>query len=714
MHLQSKWRSVLSLLGITAVCAGGCSPAHAGEDLLIADFEGLRYGEWTVKGKAFGDGPALGTLPGQMEVSGYSGRRLVNSFSGGDGTTGVLTSPAFTIERNQICFLIGGGMHPGETCMNLLVEGQVARTATGPNDKPGGTERLSWQCWDVSDLAGREAVLQIVDQHTGAWGHINIDQIIQCDEPPVREGRIMLKAEKRYLNLPVKNGATMRRMQILAGDKVVREFEIELAEEAPDFWCFLDLTPFQGVELTIRVDAIERESKVLDNIAQDDSVPGMETLYKEALRPQFHFSSRRGWNNDPNGLVYLDGEYHLYYQHNPYGWKWGNMHWGHAVSTDLVHWRELPIAIYPAQYGDWVFSGSAVVDPMNTAEFKTGSEDVIVAAYTSTGRGECIAYSNDRGRTFSEYAGNPVVTHAGRDPKVIWHEPTGQWVMAVYDEQEGKKNGISFYTSPDLQNWAYQSRIEEYFECPEIFELPVDGDPGNTRWIVYAASGAYSIGTFDGRVFTPESGPHPFNFGSCFYASQTYNNIPPEDGRRIQIGWGTINIPDMPFNQMMTFPTELSLRTTKTGLRLCAQPVREVACLHGAPHEWNNQTLAPGRDLDTGLMGDLFHVIAQFDLGDAKEAGMIVRGIPIRYQKKNGTLTCGDKTASMPVNEGTVRLELLVDRVSIEIFGNDGEVYMPMGVIPKPDAQGITAFAQGGTAQLIHMQVFEMQSAWGG
>lgn len=701
-----------SIRCLFVLCVAAANPLGAEEDLVVADFEGRRYGDWQATGEAFGDGPALGTLPGQMDVSGYLGRRLVNSFHQGDGPTGTLTSPGFEIQRKQVCFLIGGGMHPAETCINLLVDGQAVRTATGPNDRPGGSERLAWHCWDVSDLMGHEAVIEIVDQHTGGWGHINIDHIVQCNEAPVHEGRLAMKVEKRYLNLPVKSGVAMQRVQVLAGNDVIREFDIELADGEPDFWTVLDLAPFQGQEIAIRLDVVERGSTILDGITQDDVIRGSENLYREALRPQFHFSSRRGWNNDPNGLVFHKGEYHLYYQHNPYGWKWGNMHWGHAVSPDLVHWTELPIAIYPAQYGDWVFSGSAVVDAASTAGFKTGEGDVIVAAYTSTGRGECIAYSNDQGRTFTDFVGNPVVKHTGRDPKVIWHESTTQWVMAVYDEQEGKKNGISFYTSKDLKSWTYQSRIEEYFECPEIFEMAVDGDASNTRWVVYAANGAYSIGGFDGRVFTPESGPHPFSFGNCFYASQTFNGIPEEDGRRIQIGWGTINIPDMPFNQMMTFPCALSLRATGEGIRMFARPVREIALLHGAGHDWMNEPLAPGANPLEGIAGELFHIVAEIELGGANEIGFVIRGVPVRYDVAKAELTCGDKAAPLADEDGRIRLELLIDRVSIEIIGNDGRVYMPMGVIPSATAHGLEIYARGGTAMVTQMQVYEMKSAW--
>ena len=240
---------------------------------------------------------------------------------------------------------------------------------------------------------------------------------------PANAARELL-IEKRFLNLPVKNHAPKHRVKLLVDGQVAREFEIELAEQEPDFWVFLDLAPFKGKQATIQVDGLAADSAALAAIEQADEITGTENLYHEALRPQFHFSSQRGWNNDPNGLVYYKGEYHLFYQHNPYGWDWGNMHWGHAVSSDLVHWRELPIALYPHQFGDWVFSGSAVVDRDNTSGFKTGREAPLVAAYTSTGRGECIVFSNDRGRTWTEFSGNPVVRHQGRDPRLLWYSPT--------------------------------------------------------------------------------------------------------------------------------------------------------------------------------------------------------------------------------------------------------------------------------------------------
>ena len=701
-----------SLLAVCAAALLAPAVAWAAADIVIADFEGKDWGAWKVEGDAFGPGPARGTLPSQMEVGGFEGKGLANSFVGGDKSTGTLTSPPFKIERKFINFLIGGGKHPGETCMNLLVDGKVVRTATGPNGKPGGTERLDWEAWDVSDLAGKAATIQIVDQAKGGWGHINVDQIVQSEarrqfEPAQRE----IVVERRYLHLPVKTGERKVRMRVAEGEKTLREFDIELAEGQPGFWVPCDLEGLKGKRLKIEVDRMPSSSKALEAITQADQLPGADQMYKEKFRQQFHFSPRIGWNNDPNGLVYYKGEYHLYFQFNPYGWPWGNMHWGHAVSKDLVHWQELPIAIYPFKYGDWVFSGSAIVDKANTAGFKKGDEDVLVAAYTSTGRGEAIAFSNDRGRTFTEFEGNPVVKHRGRDPKLIWYAPGKHWVMAVFDEKD-QSRGIAFYTSADLKAWEFQSRIDGFYECPEIFEIPVDGDKGKTRWVVYAADGEYSIGTFDGKKFTAESGKHKFNFGNAFYASQTYNNIPEEDGRRIQIAWGRIATPGMPFNQCMLFPVELSLRTTDEGLRLFAEPVREIETLRGRKHAWQSETLQPGKNLLAGVEGELFDIRAEFEVDDASEFGFNIRGTPVAYDVKGRQIVCKGVKAPLKPEGGRVRLRILVDRTSIEVFAGGGRVYMPVGVVHPDDNKSLETTATGGAAKVTRLEVWELKLAW--
>jgi fructan beta-fructosidase len=706
------------LLMCAAVCLGFADRAVADKpDVLIADFEGEDYGGWITTGTAFGPGPARGTLANQMEVSGYEGKGLVNSFYGGDDSTGTLTSPPLVIERRYINFLIGGGEYPGEACVNLLVDGQVVRTATGPNDRPGGSERLDWYSWDVRDLAGKQAVIQIVDQRQGGWGHVNVDQLVQSDtKREVGPSSRQMTIERRYLQFPVKNGAASVRMKVTAGDRVVDEFDIELATAAPSFWAFLDMENYRGQQATIEVDRLPSDSQGLAQVRQQDEIPGAATLYQEKYRPQFHFSPRIGWNNDPNGLVYYKGEWHLYFQHNPYGWNWGNMHWGHAVSSDLVHWAELPIAIYPYKHGDWVFSGGAVVDKDNTAGFQSGAEDVIVASYTSTGRGEAIAYSNDRGRTFTDYEGNPVVKHQGRDPKIIWYRPGKHWVMAVYDEEgtgSEQQRRIAFYTSTNLKEWTLQSKLDGYFECPEIFWLPVDGDTRNTRWVVYAADGAYQVGAFDGKTFIPEeAGKQRFNWGNCFYASQTYSDVPPEDGRRIQIAWGQIGHPEMPFNQQMNFPVQLTLRGTEAGLRLFANPVKEISLLHGKSLQLDKVPLSGDVNPLSGTGGELLHIQIEINPGDAKQIVLDVRGEKIVYDAVENTLSCRDNHAPLPLVDGRVQLEMLVDRLSIEIFGSAGRVYMPMGMVLDVDNKTLGVSAQGGTASIESMSVHQLNSAW--
>jgi fructan beta-fructosidase len=520
-----------------------------------------------------------------------------------------------------------------------------------------------------------------------------------------------LVLQSQYLNLPVRNGAAKHRMSLSVEGRTVREFEIELAEGEPDFWVFLDISMFRGKKATLRVASLRRDSAAWQAIVPSDTIEGAQDLYRENHRPQFHFSSRRGWNNDSNGLVFYRGEYHLYYQHNPYGWNWGNMHWGHAVSTDLVHWKELPLALYPQRFGDWCFSGSAVVDSDNTAGFKTGAEDVIVAAYTSTGRGECIAYSNDRGCTFTDYAGNPVVTHQGRDPKVIWYKPGRHWVMAVYDERD-KSRGISFYTSRNLKDWQFRSRIEGFYECPEIFELRVDGNRDNTKWVLHAADGNYVLVRFDGKTFVAESDRQPWSYGNCFYASQTYNNLPPEDGRRIQIAWGRIATPGMPFNQCMLFPCELTLRTTEDGIRMSAEPVREIESLHQQAYRWTEEALTREGNVLAHITGDLFHLRGRFEVGTAAGLDLVIRGVPVAYDAQKQELSCQGKKAPLRPTDGTIQLEILVDRTSIEIFGNQGRVYMPIGVIPADNDKSLRLHARGNGVRIQSLEVYRLRSAW--
>ena len=698
---------------------------QAAEDLLLADFEGEGYGAWEVVGEAFGRGPAQGTLPNQMAVDGFQGKRLVNSFSGGDGATGKLTSPQFSLQRRYLRFLIGGGGDSARTCMNLLVDGKVVRTATGPNIQPGGSEHLDGMEWDVSEFAGQGARIEIIDQATGGWGHINVDHILQTDQKLpgwITNATREFTVAKRFLNLPVKNGAPKRVVTLLLDGKVQRQFEMELSDQAPDWWAVLDLTPFRERSVTIQVDKLPENSSGLGSIEPSDEPKSIREVYGEELRPQFHFSSQRGWLNDPNGLVYQQGEYHLFYQHNPYGWNWGNMHWGHAVSRDLVHWQELGEALYPDSLGT-MFSGSAVVDRTHSAGFASGEEPALVCIYTAAGGtslqskgakfSQCLAYSTDRGRTWTKYANNPVLSHLraeNRDPKVIWYAPGQKWVMALYLDQ----SDFALFASTDLKHWEKLSdvTIPGTSECPEFFEIPIVDEPAATRWIFYGGNGRYLVGTFDGKKFSAESGPHPLQFGNCFYASQTYNQLPEQDGRRILVPWGQVSLPGMPFNQMMGLPVELTLRKTVEGLRLHANPVRELSKLRTESHSIPAQTLRAGENPLATFPGELVDIEAEMGVGQAERIDFNLRGVAVVYDVRQQELSCGDRKAALRPRDGKIRLRLLVDRTSIDIFGNDGQLYMPMGVILASKNHQLGISAQGGAAEIRSLQVHRLKSTW--
>jgi fructan beta-fructosidase len=507
----------------------------------------------------------------------------------------------------------------------------------------------------------------------------------------------------RFFHLPVKRDAPPRPVKYTAGEHTLCVFEIRLPEpsQAPDFWVFIEEPEKKGHTFAFEA-TLPAGSTALGAITQSDDPPGADTMYREKSRPQLHFTSRRGWLNDPNGLVWHRGQYHLFYQHNPFGWEWGNMHWGHAVSPDLLHWTELPQAISPRQFGDWAFSGSAVVDHDN------GS---IVAAFTSTGRGECIGgYVAGAAERFYEHPNNPVLKHQGRDPRLLWHKPSSRWIMAVYDEFEGKQ-WIAFHSSRDLKNWAFESRIEGFFECPDLFELAVAGQPGQSRWVLYGGDGAYMLGQFDGKKFTPDSTKKERVWYGNFYAAQTFSDTP--DGRRIQIGWGNgIAFPDMPFNQQMTIPCELQLRSTDAGIRMFARPIAELATLRLRNIVLQDQDPSSFANSLTGIFGDYFEIRAVADVAGDAVVTIVIRGVPIVYDAEKKSLRCGDKTAPLSAESGKLTLQIVVDRGSIEVFGNDGRVAISHGVIPSKGVRPITAAVSGQSARIRSLEVNELKSVW--
>jgi len=444
-------------------------------------------------------------------------------------------------------------------------------------------------------------------------------------------------------------------------------------------------------------------------------------LYAETHRPQFHFTPARHWTNDPNGLVFYAGEYHLFFQHNPTSVRWGNMTWGHAVSTDLVHWTQLPNAIEPDELGT-IYSGSAVVDWHDTGGFRQGDGEALVAFYTAAGVHadpprpftQCLAYSTDRGRTWTKYPGNPVVGHLrghNRDPKVIWHAPSRRWLMALYLDG----NAYALLHSADLRRWELlqELTLPGVSECPDFFPLPVDDDPRRELWVFWGASGGYRLGRFDGQSFQPLTGVLQAELGPNGYAAQTFSDIPAEDGRRIQISWMRGGrYPAMPFNQQMSFPVALALRTTAEGPRLCRWPVREIERLYAAEQHWQDVRLAPGAPLVPASRGELFDIELELEPGGAARVGLEVRGIRLEYGRESGTLSFQQAQAAIPLRDGRLRLRCLVDRTSLEVFAGQGEQSLSCCFLPEAADHPLEAYADGGTACLRQLRVRELRSIW--
>lgn len=703
--------------------------AHNSE--VLETFDAKSFGEWAVEGTAFGDGPSIRETFHPM--LGFLGNGYASSVNlQNEPAVGTLTSPPFIIKRNTIHFLLGahevhflpGTMkNPDDLVVQLLIDGNVVRSTI-----PDEFHAMFWRSWDVSGLKGKTATFRIVDNDNRMWAHLDVDHIVQNDIPV--EGFAIqrtLAVTRPILNFPVKEGAERYYLELIADGQQIRGMDVELATDDIDYWVVADLSQWQGKEILICTrQYAEINPSILDRITFADDILDSEDLYNEPLRSQFHFSSKRGWINDPNGLVYYDGEYHLFYQHNPYGWDHSrndyNKTWGHAISTDLVHWTELPGAIHPDHLGP-IYSGSAVVDHLNTTGFQTGDGKPIVCIYTSAGGRspwsigkkftQSISYSNDRGRTFKAYEGNPVqgnIDYINRDPKAIWHEPTGRWVIVLHFDERA----MAFFTSNDLKSWEFQSELESEIlvDCPELFELSVDGNERYKKWILYGGSGHYIIGDFDGRKFKPESNEIQFSYGDCFYASQTFNNIPETDGRRIQMAWGVIPTWGMPFSMIMLFPTELSLRTTDEGIRMFAYPVKELENIHSKEHTWSDLRLRPGQNLLSNIEGELFDIDAEFVVGKSREFGFVINGMQISYNRSSQQLSAGEAQAKVNPKNGNIRLRILVDRVSIEVFANDGRAYMPVRSEFEGEEKGLEVFTKGGATRIRSLEVHELKSIW--
>jgi len=523
---------------------------------------------------------------------------------------------------------------------------------------------------------------------------------------------IQIKIDKKYLNLPVSQKQQRGNMTFSIAGKQERAFKIRLAQNEPEYWVFCDVTALKGKTITINYDGA---AAGLQKIHQNDQIAGQDSMYAEKKRPQFHFTTRRGWINDPNGMIFYEGEYHLFYQHNPYEREWENMSWGHAVSKDMVHWEELPTALSPDNLGT-MFSGSAVIDYDNTAGFNKGGVPAMVVAYTANTdqkQTQCIAYSLDKGRTFIKYTQNPVIDSKAkwnsvdtRDPRMFWYAPGKHWVLVL-----NERDGHSIYNSKNLKDWTFESHTTGFWECPDLFELPVDGNENQKKWVMYGASNTYMIGSFDGKKFNPESGKHYYVTGSI-YAAQTFTNIPKSDGRRIQIGWSRISHAGMPFNGMMLMPTELKLKTTKDGVRLFSEPVKETNALFTSLNNWKNLTTADANEkLKTYNGEDRIRIKTTIKLSHATSAGLNLFGQKLLDYDMNFNLVNGVFYSPENMTSMEITADIYVDRTSIEVFIDGGAYSYSME--RKPDGKNNEGLHfWGNNVEVKQLEVFGVKSIW--
>jgi len=531
-----------------------------------------------------------------------------------------------------------------------------------------------------------------------------------------------LKVNKKYLNIPIQESLERQRVNFFVDEDTLTYNDIRVADNEISYWTFLDISAYKGKKFKF---IFSEEVKGIAKIFQADTIVGEANLYKEEFRPQVHYTTRRGWTNDANGMIFYDGEYHLFYQHNPYETDWGNMTWGHAVSKDLLHWEELTLALLPDEFGT-MFSGSAVIDYNNTAGFNVGDTPAMLAMYTADlrkngeelGQQQCIAYSLNKGRTFTKYKGNPVIPmqnrfgskHA-RDPRVFWYGPDNHWVMIMHE-------GVcmTIYTSTDFKEWEHTCTLDAgYWECPDLFELPVDENEEDKKWVVYGVRGIYQIGSFDGKVFKPETEMLRYNnVGWSMRAAQSYNDEP--KGRRVAIGWGLASFPGMPFTETFTFPMEMKLKTTPNGIRLHVKPVEEIQELYVKKHTFEN--LYIGKELNEKLKqisNPLLHIKTIMEIDNSRIFGLNINGYELKYDVATNTLN----DVFIPLQNRQLELEVIVDKTIIEVYVNGGRYYWFQNYTEGDLNNFNLSLNKGGDplhknpkTLIKKLEIYELQSIW--
>ena len=481
--------------------------------------------------------------------------------------------------------------------------------------------------------------------------------------------------EHKYILLPVNADASLKKICLFENNELLFDFDCRVDALTPNFTAYVDVSRFMGktVELAI--------SPQMDFGLRFSDEKELAGLWQEPRRPKIHFTVQNGYNNDPNGLIYHKGTYHMFYQHNPCAAKWGNMHWGHAESADLLHWEEKDCALFPDETGT-MFSGSAIADTFDRSGLKQG-EPAMLLFYTAAGdenllsKGkrftQCLAYSVDDGKTFEKYAANPVIDFIcdkNRDPKVVWVEEIERYILALYlsgDEYQ-------MFSSEDLLHWRpFQAlHLPGDSECPDIYPLVCDGEK---KWILSGASDHYVVGHFEKDRFCLDSAEcQALTYSSVSYAAQSFSGL--KDGRIVRIAWDRnwTRFLDARFSQQMGFPVEMHLEKSGGRYYLAALPIAEIACLFGKELCLQNQTAAEAVRWEVGA-GALY-ICLQAPYAPNAMIEITVFDAKIVIDTRQNKLKFGDREMPLSVSCERIDVRLLVDTCSIEFFADQGKFCM--------------------------------------
>lgn len=497
-----------------------------------------------------------------------------------------------------------------------------------------------------------------------------------------------MKITKKYLIIPVSISAPKQSMQFFENDELVFDLFVHYQAENPDFLFYQCTNSIAERDITIKVD--DSEITLSQTDTKDDSL-----CNEIPIRPHIHFTAKRGWINDPNGLCFDGEKYHMFFQHNPVGVLWGNMHWGHATSKDLLHWEENDDVLFPDKFGT-MYSGSAVVDYKNVSGLGENGKPPLCLLYTSCGDSsnggnsllskgmeslQHLAYSTDGGETFTKYANNPIIpeiTKENRDPKVIFAEELQQYIMALYLE----KNDYLLLTSKDLINWDAKQKltIPGETECPDIYPLYADGKPEERLWIISGASDRYLVGTLhpDGKLFRAVQDVKEYQIGKCNYAAQTFFGI---NNRRIKTAWGMTPAPNCIFNNQMAVFTEVSLKKLGQEYFICTNPIAEYDTVAKKVFE---EKIASKTQFDYPA-GAYDITIEAMD--DCEKLEIAIFGKRFAINCSDSFLIDDEKKIPLGYREHEHQIRIIADTLSVEMFLDAGLLHY---AIPHIGTSGFT------------------------